>query len=78
MLRSARILMYRRSCVCFLFGVGIVTGGACGTGSATVGCASYTACAGGAEVILCTREGGGHEPGNASVGWPVLKRHALP
>jgi len=42
------------------------------------GCASYTTCAGGAEVILCTKQGGGHEPGNASVGWPVLKRHALP
>jgi polyhydroxybutyrate depolymerase len=42
------------------------------------GCASYTSCAGGAEVILCTKQGGGHEPGNASVAWPVLKRHALP
>lgn len=42
------------------------------------GCASYTSCSGGAEVILCTKQGGGHEPGNASVAWPVLKRHALP
>jgi polyhydroxybutyrate depolymerase len=42
------------------------------------GCASYTSCAGGVEVILCTKQGGGHEPGNASVAWPVLKRHALP
>lgn len=42
------------------------------------GCASYTTCAAGAEVILCTKQGGGHEPGNAAVGWPVLKRHTLP
>ena len=28
--------------------------------------------------VLCTKKGGGHEPGNASVGWPALKRHTLP
>ncbi|MEO8903046.1 MAG: feruloyl esterase, partial [Polyangiaceae bacterium] len=42
------------------------------------GCARYAACQGGAEVLLCTKQGGGHEPGDASVGWPVLKRHSLP
>ncbi len=41
------------------------------------GCSSYTGCAGGAEVVLCTAEGGGLEPGDASVAWPVLKRHSL-
>jgi polyhydroxybutyrate depolymerase len=52
------------------------------TGSPTAedrnGCASYTSCQDGVEVVLCTKQGGGHEPGNASVGWPVLKRHSLP
>jgi polyhydroxybutyrate depolymerase len=54
--------------------------GCTGTASAEDknGCASYTTCSAGAEVILCTKQGGGHEAGNASVGWPVLKRHTLP
>jgi len=44
------------------------------------GCQGYSAsqCQAGVEVILCTKEGGGHEAGNATLGWPVLKRHALP
>jgi len=43
-------------------------------------CQGYAAsqCQGGVEVILCTKQGGGHEAGNASLGWPVLKRHTLP
>jgi polyhydroxybutyrate depolymerase len=41
------------------------------------GCTAYSDCQDGVEVILCTN-GGGHEPGNASIGWPVLKRHTLP
>jgi polyhydroxybutyrate depolymerase len=39
------------------------------------GCSSYTACQSGVEVILCTKPGGGQEAGDASVAWPVLRRH---
>jgi len=52
------------------------------TGSASAedaqGCKSYSTCEAGVEVTLCTKQGGGHEAGNASVGWPALKRHTLP
>jgi polyhydroxybutyrate depolymerase len=41
------------------------------------GCSRYSGCAEGVEVILCTKEGGREEPGNASIAWPVLKRHTL-
>ena len=41
------------------------------------GCSSYAGCQGGVEVILCTKEGGREEPGDASIAWPVLKRHTL-
>jgi len=41
------------------------------------GCVAHSACQGGVEVILCTKQGGGLEAGNASVAWPVLKRHTL-
>lgn len=41
------------------------------------GCSSYSGCQGGTEVILCTKEGGGPEPGDAKVAWPVLSRHTL-
>jgi len=39
------------------------------------GCSTYANCAGGAEVILCTKMGGGIEQGNPAVSWPVLTRH---
>jgi len=42
------------------------------------GCSTYSSCQGGVEVVLCTKQGGGLEEGNASVAWPVLKRHFLP
>ena len=42
------------------------------------GCSTYASCAGGIQVTLCTKQGGGHDPGNASVSWPVLKKYALP
>ncbi|WP_437842002.1 alpha/beta hydrolase family esterase [Sorangium sp. So ce1153] len=42
------------------------------------GCSTYSTCEGGVEVALCTKQGGSHEPGNAAVGWPVLKRHTMP
>lgn len=41
------------------------------------GCASYSGCADGVEVILCTKQGGLEQPGDAVIGWPALKRHAL-
>ncbi|WP_437581587.1 alpha/beta hydrolase family esterase [Sorangium sp. So ce887] len=42
------------------------------------GCSTYSNCRDGVEVALCTKQGGGHDPGNAAVGWPVLKRHTMP
>jgi polyhydroxybutyrate depolymerase len=42
------------------------------------GCSTYSNCQGGVEVVLCTKQGGGQEQGNAGVAWPVLKRHPLP
>jgi polyhydroxybutyrate depolymerase len=43
-------------------------------------CQGYAAsqCQAGVEVILCTKQGGGHEAANATLTWPVLKRHTLP
>jgi len=35
-------------------------------------------CQGGVESVVCSKTGGGHEQGNATLGWPVLKRHQLP
>ena len=42
------------------------------------GCSTYSDCQDGVEVVLCTKQGGGHEYGDASVGWPILKRHTMP
>ena len=42
------------------------------------GCSTFANCPGGVEVVLCTKAGGVQEQGNATIGWPVLKRHALP
>ena len=42
------------------------------------GCSAYAGCAGSADVMLCTKQGGTHEPGNAKVAWPILKKHTLP
>lgn len=42
------------------------------------GCSTYSSCAGGVQVTLCTKQGGGHDYGNASVGWPILKKYTLP
>ncbi len=41
------------------------------------GCSAYSGCDDGAEVILCTKEGGGEDPGDPSIAWPVLSRHTL-
>jgi polyhydroxybutyrate depolymerase len=53
----------------------------CGSSASSAdgnGCSSYANCQDSAEVILCTKQGGGDEAGNATVAWPVLKRHRLP
>ena len=42
------------------------------------GCSTYSGCDSGVETTLCTKQGGRDEPGNASIAWPVLKRHSLP
>ncbi len=39
------------------------------------GCSGYSGCDGGAEVILCTKQGGREKPGDPSIAWPVLARH---
>jgi len=53
------------------------TGAAADLGNNCQGFAA-SQCPGGVEVIECTKNGGGHEQGNATLGWPVLKRHQLP
>ena len=40
-------------------------------------CQTYSNCQGGVQVTLCSMNSG-HAPGNASVGWPVLKNHPMP
>lgn len=42
------------------------------------GCIKYSGCKDGVDVVLCTKQGGGHDQGNASVAWPILKKHTLP
>lgn len=42
------------------------------------GCATYSTCKDGVQVTLCTKQGGSHEYGNATVGWPFLKKYTLP
>ena len=41
------------------------------------GCSTYSDCADGVEVTLCTSEGG-MEWGSAEIGWATLSRHSLP
>ncbi len=41
------------------------------------GCSTYSSCQDGVEVVLCRKPDGHQDPGNASVAWPVLKRHPL-
>jgi polyhydroxybutyrate depolymerase len=42
------------------------------------GCSTYSSCQGGVEVKLCARQGVGQDTADASVAWPILKRHLLP
>ena len=51
------------------------------TGSATKnasGCDEYSNCKDGVKVVLCTKQGGGHEQGDGKIGWPFLKQFTLP
>ena len=51
------------------------------TGSPTTnkdGCQEYSNCKDGVKVVLCTKQGGGHEQGNGNIGWPFLKQFTLP
>ena len=41
------------------------------------GCARYGSCRDGVEVVLCTKQGGGDDPGDPTLAWPVLMRHQL-
>jgi len=41
------------------------------------GCTHVTGCRDGAEVILCTKQGGKDDPGDPAIAWPVLSRHPL-
>jgi polyhydroxybutyrate depolymerase len=51
------------------------TGEPTDTGS---GCQTYSQCKEAAEVTLCTKQGGGHDPGDAKQGWAMLKKHPMP
>ncbi len=51
------------------------------TGVATTngdGCQEYSTCRDGVKVVLCTKQGGGHEQGDGNIGWPFLKQFTLP
>jgi len=41
------------------------------------GCSTFSGCDDGVEVTLCTKQGGGEDPGDPSVAWPVLSAHPL-
>ena len=42
-------------------------------------CSEYSRCKDGVKVVLCTKQkGGGHEQGDARIGWPFLKQFMLP
>ncbi len=42
------------------------------------GCDEYSSCKDGVKVILCTKQGGGHDYGDANIGWPFLSQYELP
>jgi len=41
-------------------------------------CTYYKTCTAGVEVGLCVKQGGGHAPSDANVGWSFLNRFSLP
>jgi polyhydroxybutyrate depolymerase len=42
------------------------------------GCSTYSSCQDDVTVTLCTKQGGGHDAGDASFAWPILKENVLP
>jgi polyhydroxybutyrate depolymerase len=42
------------------------------------GCSTYSGCAGGVVVTLCSKPNGNLEAGNPAIAWPVLKQHPMP
>jgi polyhydroxybutyrate depolymerase len=42
------------------------------------GCRTYSQCQAGAEVTLCTTQGGSHDYGDPEIAWEMLKKHPLP
>jgi polyhydroxybutyrate depolymerase len=51
------------------------------TGSPTMdssGCRTYSECQAGAEVTLCTTQGGSHDYGSPDIAWQMLMKHPLP
>jgi polyhydroxybutyrate depolymerase len=46
--------------------------------SANGACQTYSQCNEGTEVTLCTKQGGGHDPGDAKQGWEFMKKHPMP
>ena len=42
------------------------------------GCDEYSNCKDGTKVVLCTKQNGGHDYGDANIGWPFLKQFTLP
>jgi len=52
------------------------------TGAATAedsnGCSTYSACAAGTAVTLCTTQGGGQVVGSAGLAWDFLSKHPMP
>jgi polyhydroxybutyrate depolymerase len=51
----------------------------CNGAPATSGnCQTHSQCRDGVEVSLCTAQGGGHSPADATTAWSMLKRHTLP
>lgn len=52
----------------------------CQGGATNIGnnCQAYKNCAGGAEVVLCTKPRGGHEAWDAEQAWNFLKTQTLP
>ncbi len=42
------------------------------------GCQTYSQCAQGVQVTLCTTQGGSHVTGDPNIGWAMLKKHPMP
>ena len=47
-------------------------------GTADGTCQTYSQCAQGVNVTLCTKQGGGHDTGNPDVAWSMIKNYTLP